>query len=315
MTDFNVAVIGAGSMAREHIRAFGSLPGVTIAGLHSRTRARAEALAQEFGIEAVTDSIDELQDRTHADLVVVAVPELAAADVASACFKHNWAVLLEKPAGYDLEDANRIASAANDHPAPVMVGFNRRFYSSTMAILADLDTRKHEKRFIHVQDQQSYAEARAHNHPEEVVERFMYANSIHIIDLMAVFGRGEVVDVKPIMPWKGEETEVMLVHVTFDSGDMALYEGIWKGPGPWACAVSTPGRRWTMQPLEDAEFQNANERSRNAVKRSEDDQNFKPGFLLQARAAIARARGEDSAIVDLEESLRTMRLINRMFGV
>lgn len=315
MKDFSVAVVGAGSMAREHAKAFAAIPGVKVAGLASRTRARAEALAAECGIPVVADSVAELQTRTKADLAVIAVPELAANAVAKSVFAHPWAVLLEKPAGYDLRDAEDIAAAARGRAQPVMVGFNRRFYSSTRTVRADLDARPGEKRFIHVQDQQSYAEARRYKHPEKVVERFMYANSIHLIDLIPVFARGEVTRVEPVAPWRGEETEVMVAYLEFDSGDSALYEGIWKGPGPWACSVSTPGKRWALQPLEQATYQNAGERSRHAVEPSADDTQYKPGFLLQARAAVARARGEPAQIATLEDGLGTMRLIHRMFGV
>ena len=177
---------------------------------------------------------------------------------------------------------------------------------------AEVDARQ---RFIHVQDQQSYAEARRYNHPEAVVEKFMYANSIHLIDLIPFFGRGKVLRVERITPWNGEVTEVMLAHVEFESGDSALYEGLWKGPGPWACSVSTPSRRWSMQPLEQAVFQNAGERSRQTIEPSEDDRQYKAGFLLQARAATAAVRGETSEIATLDDSLQTMRLIHQLFGV
>lgn len=314
MTTLKVAVVGAGSMGREHIRAFSSLTGVEVAGIYSRTRARAETLAAEFGITHVTDGVAELRAQTGADLVVVAVPELHANAVAKECFEQDWAVLLEKPAGYDLEDATDIAGAAREHSRPVMIGFNRRFYSSVAAVTSDLDTRD-ENRFIHVQDQQSFEEARLHDHPAEVIEKFMYANSIHVIDLFRVFGRGDVVATRPIMPWKGESTEVVLVHLEFESGDAGLYEGLWKGPGPWACSVSTPSRRWVLQPLETADFQNAGERVRTPVEIAPEDTQFKAGFRRQAEAAVARVRGLPSGIVDVDESLRTMRLIHEMFGV
>lgn len=313
MTEFKIAVVGAGSMAREHIRAFGSLSGITVEGVHSRTRSRAEDLSREYGISVVADQVDELAERTKAGLVVIAVPELEANRVAKACFRHDWAVLMEKPAGYDLGDAEDIAAAQGGEKS-VMVAFNRRFYSSTLAVKGDIDSRPDEARFIHVQDQQSFVEARQHNHPEKVVERFMYANSIHNIDFLMNFGRGEVTNITPLMPWKGEDTEVVLVHVEFDSGDSGLYEGIWKGPGPWACSVSTPSKRWTMQPMETAQFQNAGERGQQQIEISKDDADFKPGFRLQAEAAVRKARGEKVDNVDLEESLRVMRLINRMFG-
>ena len=40
-----IAFVGAGGMAREHGRAFRDIPGVILSGIHSRTRAKAEALA------------------------------------------------------------------------------------------------------------------------------------------------------------------------------------------------------------------------------------------------------------------------------
>lgn len=315
MREVSIALVGAGGMAREHAKAFASLPGVTVKGLTSRTRAKADALAGELGIPLVTDSIEQLHEQSHADLLVITVPELSANPVAMASFKHPWAVLMEKPAGYDLADAENIAAAAKGRSAPVMVGLNRRFYSSSRTIKADLETRPDEKRFIHVQDQQSYAEARRYHHPPQVVEKFMYANSIHLIDLIPYFGRGQVTRVDQVTPWRGEATEVMLAYVEFDSGDTALYEGLWKGPGPWAANVSTPGKRWIMQPLEDATYQNAGERARHTIERADEDKQFKAGFLLQARAAVARVRGEASEIPSIDDSLQTMRLINQMFGV
>lgn len=311
----SVALVGAGNMAREHILAFGALEGVSVSGIHSRTKAKAEALAKEFRISVVADSIHDLFNRTRADIVVVTVPELALNAVAKLCFCEDWAVLLEKPAGYDLEDALDIAAAAKATNHPVMVGLNRRFYSSALAVIGDLNGRGDERRFIHVQDQQSFDEARFHNHPEEVVHRFMYANSIHVIDLLRFFARGDVSQITPIFPWQGEKTEVVVCGVKFDSGDTALYEGIWKGPGPWACSVSTPSKRWTMQPVEDALYQDLGQRRQVSVDRSDDDVAFKPGLRLQAQAAIDRVMGKQSDIVSLQESLQTMRLINQIFGV
>jgi predicted dehydrogenase len=311
----SVAFVGAGSMAGEHARAFASIPGVVLSGITSRTRSRAQALAERHGIAHVADSVEELYERTHADLLVVTVPELSANAVAKAALRLPWAILMEKPAGYDLADARDIAAAASDHAAPVMVALNRRFYSSMLAVQADLAARPSEHRFIHVQDQQSFAEARHHKHPEAVVQKFMYANSIHLIDMIAALGRGRVSRINRVAPWRGEETEVVLAHVEFDSGDTALYEGLWRGPGPWACAISTPSRRWTLQPLEQATYQNAGERARHTIEASEDDRNFKPGFLLQARAAVASLRGEASPILSLQDSLATMELINGIFGV
>lgn len=166
-TNCTVAVIGAGYMGREHIRAFQDVPGVKIAGIFSRTRARAEALADEFKIPMVCDAVDELYEKTRAELVVVAVPELAANAVSRACFPYPWMCLLEKPAGYNFSDAQEIEAAARARDARVYVALNRRFYSSTQQVLADLKNIA-APRFIHVQDQEDPKRALQAGQPQTV---------------------------------------------------------------------------------------------------------------------------------------------------
>jgi predicted dehydrogenase len=136
-----VAVVGAGNMAGEHIRAFADVPNVEIAGIHSRTRSRAEELAREHGIPAVCDSVEELHEATGAELAVVAVSETSMNAVSRSCFEYPWAVLLEKPPGYSLAVGEDILQAAVEAGSRVYVGLNRRFLSSTRAALADLESR------------------------------------------------------------------------------------------------------------------------------------------------------------------------------
>ena len=308
-----VAIIGAGNMAREHVRAFADVPGVTIAGIHSRTRSRSEALAAELGVSGVYDSVPELYERTQAHLVVVAVPETAANSVSRACFELPWAVLMEKPPGYNLRDAEEIHSAAVARNRKVLVGLNRRFLSSTRAALADL-AQYNSPRFIHVQDQQNLEEAASYGHPDVVVENWMYANSIHVIDYFRLFGRGKITSVTPVLPWNPETSRVVVAKVEFDSGDIGLYEGIWKGPGPWAVSVTTPEKRWEMRPLEQAAFQVWGERRLQPVEVHAWDRDFKPGLRLQAEMVVAAALGKPSDSPTLDEAMETMRLIKAIFG-
>ena len=308
-----VAIIGAGYMGREHVRAFADVPSVTIAGIHSRTRARAEALADEFGILGVHDSVSELYERTQANLVVVAVPETAANPVSRACFDFPWTVLMEKPPGHNLQDAEEIHSAAVARNRKVLVGLNRRSLSSTRAAMADL-AQYDSPRFIHVQDQQNLEEAASYGHPDLVVENWMYANSIHVIDYLRAFGRGRITSVTPVFAWHPKTSQVVVAKIEFDSGDRGLYEGIWRGPGPWAVSVSTPEKRWEMRPLEQAAFQVWGERHLQPVEVHSWDRDFKPGLRLQAEMAVAAALGKPPDTPTLDGAMETMRLISAIFG-
>ena len=307
-----VAIIGAGYTAGEHARAFRSLDGVTLSGIQSRTRARAEALAAETGIERVCDSIEELYDHSRADLVVVTVPELEMHRVSRAVFPFPWAVLLEKPAGYDLRTAEDIAEEGRRRGGRVFVALNRRMYSATRAALDDLSSNA-GARYVRVQDQQDQAAALAAGQPPLVVQNWMFANSVHVVDYLRVFCRGRVSAVEKVIPWNPANPGVVVSKVSFDSGDAGLYEGIWNGPGPWAATVSTPSKRWEMRPLEQASWQARGERVLNAVAISADDVGFKPGFRMQAAQAVAAVRGENTILPGVDDALETMRLVQSIF--
>jgi len=306
-----VAMIGGGGMTREHIRAFQNVPGVTVAGIWNRTRDKAEALLKEFGIAHVASSIDDLYAATKADLAVLAVYETAINPVVKQALAHPWTILMEKPVGLDLADAEDIAAAAKAKKAKVFVGLNRRTLSSTQAVLADLADDQ-GPRFIHVQDQQSLDVARQIGHAPQVVDNWMYANSIHLVDYIPVLGRGKITEVTPVVRWNPKAPTVVVAKVAFDSGDIALYEGIWNGPGPWACTVTTPRRRWELRPLEKAVFQNAGERKQNPVEPHAWDAEFKPGFRLQAEQVVSALRGNGNA-TGLDEAVCTMRLVRDIF--
>jgi predicted dehydrogenase len=310
-----VAVVGAGYMAREHLRAFSGLEGVTLAGIFSRTKARAQALACEFGIGEVCESIDALYARAHADIVVVCVSELAMRATATSCFAFPWVVLLEKPAGYDLADALLIEKEARARERRVYVALNRRNYGSTHQALQRLAA-DGTPRLIEIHDQQDMAAAAASGAPPEVVRNYMFANSIHVIDYLRVFGRGEVSDVDCIVPWNASRPRFVVSRIRFASGDTGMYTGIWDGPGPWAVAVTDSRQYLEMRPLESLVVQNRGERVRTTVEADPLDSQFKPGLRRQALHAVEAVRcGTESGLATLADATQSMRLCAAIFGL
>jgi len=307
----SVAIVGAGRMAREHARAFAAVPGITVAGIHSRTRPRAEALARELGIPYVCDSIEELHGRTGAGLAVVAVSEPAMKVAALAALERPWTLLLEKPPGLVPEETEEIATGARRRGRDVRVALNRQWLGSTQAAIKGLC--EHDApRFVKVQDQQSLAQATAIGHPPEVVRNWMFANSIHLVDYFRYLARGAVQRIDHLQPWRGEGTQVVLAWLEFSSGDVGLYEAVWHAPGPWAVTVTVPQRRFELRPLEQLTTQALGERPV-TVPPAAWDEEFKPGFRLQAERAAAAARGGASPLPTIDDALGTMRLVRALY--
>lgn len=308
-----IAIVGAGYMAQEHAKAFAALSAVSIVGVHSRTVAKADQLAQRYGARRY-DSIAEMYEATMADVVVGAVPELSMPDVARQCFAYPWICLLEKPVGLDLSLAEGLLRSSQQLGATTYVALNRRWHSSTRQVLQELaaDT---SPRIINVLDQQDMTVARDIGQPEPVVLNWMYANSIHLVDYMTFLGRGEIVNVDVIKPWVPQQPGLVVASIHFASGDFGLYQAVWDGPGPWAVTVTTAESRLEMRPLENLTIQRRGERRFAEIATDAADTDFKPGLYLQAQQIVAAARGEAVGLPTLEDATRSMRLVARIYDL
>lgn len=313
MEPIKIAILGAGKMAREHAKAFASIRGVEICGIASRTRSHAETLAGELGIGVVADSVEELHERTGAQLLLVTVLETAMVEVSLRAMAFPWTLLLEKPPGLSPADTRRLTQEAATRGRRVLVGLNRQFLGSTqqaLSLLKDVSG----TRFVKVQDQQSLDQAASLGHSAAVVNGWMYANSIHLVDYFRIFARGTVKTVQHVVRWNPEAgVGLLLAHLEFESGDTGLYEAFWRTPGPWAASIHAPGRRLELRPLEELRWQATGEPLQ-TVLRPAADQEFKPGFQLQAENAIAACRKEGaSTSPTLDDALKTMSLIERLY--
>ncbi|MBX3575940.1 MAG: Gfo/Idh/MocA family oxidoreductase [Rhizobiaceae bacterium] len=308
-----VAFVGAGAMTEQHCRVMGQMPMVELAGIASRTRAKAEQTAARHGIAVVADNVVDLFARTNADLVMVSVKELVLHEILRDAVRFPWVVFMEKPMGHRMDIAMSIRDMFAAAGKRGYVGLNRRYFDSTLRaqrILAEVAGPRH----ILVQDQQSIAAARQIGHPDDVAEHFMYANSIHTIDYIRNFGRGKVSAVVRDGEWQGADTFMQAASIRFSSGDTARYEAVWQGPGPWGCSINTKEVRLELRPLERLTVQRVGERTVTAVDIDPIDTDFKAGFHRQAKAVLDAVRGEPSDLPDVEEALRTMQLVHSIYG-
>jgi len=250
---------------------------------------------------------------TQADLVVVCVRELDLLGVVGKTFSLPWVHLVEKPLGHDLQEARIIHRMSLERQSKVYAAFNRRFYSSTRIALNQLEA-DDSRRLVSILDQEDAVSARASGQPEAVVENWMFANAIHLIDLFHIFCRGNLESVRPIQPWRGLSTELVLGELTFDSGDIGLYQAVWNRPGPWSVAVSTRDRRLEMKPVEKVTEQLAGSRVSRELDLDPVDGECKPGLVRMAEAAVAAVRGENHCLPTIEASLRSMELVAALYG-
>lgn len=313
MKKWKIAIIGAGYMAMEHAKAFASLESVEIVGVYSRTKSRAEELASMYNSETF-ESIDSMYQKTKADVAVVTVTELSMPEICFQCFQYPWVCFLEKPVGINLSIAESIFAKANEMKVRAYVALNRRSYSSTRQAVKEI-TDDESPRLISILDQQDMVAAREMGQPEIVVNNYMYANSIHLIDYFTLFGRGDVISVDSVSPWNPEHPGNVVSVIRFSSGDVGVYQAVWDGPGPWVVTVSNRKVRLEMRPLEKLGIQRRGERRLTEVEPDIIDSEFKPGLRYQAEQILNLLEGKQFALATLESATKSMKLCASIYGL
>ncbi|TAK11133.1 MAG: Gfo/Idh/MocA family oxidoreductase [Anaerolineae bacterium] len=121
-----VAVIGVGSMGRNHVRVYSEMPGVELVGVADANPAAAEAIGAKYGVPAFAD-YNDLLAKAQPDAVTIAVPTALHEEVAGAALEAGAHVLVEKPIAATLEQGRRLIALAEQHNRKLMVGHIVRF--------------------------------------------------------------------------------------------------------------------------------------------------------------------------------------------
>jgi predicted dehydrogenase len=128
-----VAVIGVGSMGRNHARVYSELSEAELVGVSDTDSKQAEAVAEKFGARAYTD-YRELLEKEKPEAVSIAVPTALHEEVGSAALEAGAHVLMEKPISATLEEGRRLIEKAQSLGRQLMVGHIVRFNPAIRAL-------------------------------------------------------------------------------------------------------------------------------------------------------------------------------------
>jgi len=309
-----IGFIGAGAMASRHLEVLSSFDDVVLAGIFSRTRSKAEVMAQQFGIAYCANDLKDLVATAKPQALYITVSEEQMHRVVMAAIPYGLPLFIEKPAGLNTRQAKELAKAARRHKTKTMVGYNRRFYS---AFHKGLDIiRKHGRLFgVTVEGHERMWKVRENSKfTKKVLDHWIFANSTHTIDLLRLFG-GEVKRVHAFArrEFKEARGDQFAATIDFKDGALGQYQSHWYSPGGWRVVLYGNGVTVEFKPLEQGRWTDK-EFNAHDITPDEDDVKFKPGFKRQARAFIDMARSGKLAWpgLDLEGAYQTMALAQRL---
>ena len=137
MSRLKIAVVGAGSWGRNHVRSVAALPEADLAAICDLDAGVRESMARQYPATLVTDSVDDAMGAAEA--VVVATPAASHLELAHKAIERGLPVLVEKPFALSVQEAEDMAELAAKQGVAVMVGHLLVFHPAVERLKAMIE--------------------------------------------------------------------------------------------------------------------------------------------------------------------------------
>ncbi len=127
------AVIGVGSMGRNHARVYRELDGVDLVGVADQNASTATKVGSTYTAPHFTD-YKQMVEECKPDLVTLAVPTVLHYEVACDLIERGIHVLVEKPITSTLEEGEKLVELAKQRGITLAVGHIERFNPAIMEL-------------------------------------------------------------------------------------------------------------------------------------------------------------------------------------
>lgn len=312
MGKIRLGIIGAGNMAREHLKVIQAMDSAEVVGISSRTISEAQLLAQKSHIPHVYNDAHTLAAQGRLDGLLILVKDDQMYKVVSEMVPYKIPLFIEKPPGLTPQDTLKLSHLARQYAVINMVGYNRRYYSIFHKGIAKI--REHGPLLgISIEGhERMWRIHQAGTFNPVIIASWLYANSTHTIDLLRFFG-GEVKELQ-VFGYKLREPlgDQFSAVMKMDSGALAQYQAFWYSPGGWRVVLYGDGVTVEFKPLEKGQWTDTDLKA-HEILADEQDIQFKPGLYFQMRAfiqLIKEGRGQ-WPLMDLSSAYETMALTQK----
>ncbi len=140
MKTLRFAIFGTGFWARFQLAGWRELEGAECVALYNRTRAKAEALAQEFGVPAVYDNPAELLRSEQLDFIDIITDVNTHARFVGMAALSGLPAICQKPMAPDLQTARQMVETSRAAGVPFFVHENWRWQTPLREAKRTLDS-------------------------------------------------------------------------------------------------------------------------------------------------------------------------------
>lgn len=309
----NLWLVGAGNHAAAYAKVLKSLG--TSFEVIGRGRKSAKNFSNKTKIQVHMGGLKKnLEKRKPPHTAIVAVSFNQLSDAATRLINAGTKkILLEKPGALNLKEIKDLNLLAREKGAKVWIGYNRRFYSSTLTLKKRIQ--KDRGALSCLFELTEWSRAIANWKVSGLVkEKLFVANSSHVADL-AFYLCGKPKEwrgwSKGSMPWHKRGARFSGAGIT-TKGILFSYHADWQAPGRWGIEVLTKKKRYYLRPLESLAEQALTSQKICKVNFNDSyDKEFKPGLYLQTKAFL---EGKQRGLCTLANQTNMMRVYSQMAG-
>lgn len=193
-------------------------------------------------------------------------------------------ILVEKPGGLNSVEIDNLAALANNKKANIFIGYNRRFYQSTLKAKKMINDDGGVTSFHFDFTEWSHQLVNLKKNPE-VFKNWFLANSSHVSDL-AFFLGGKPKSISTYVSngisWHPSASVFSGAGIS-EFNALFSYKANWESAGRWSLDLNTKKQKLIFCPIEKLQAQQIGQTSSSFVKDIDYslDEKYKPGLFLQ----------------------------------
>ena len=213
----SVAVVGVGVFGRNHARVYKELEQqgepVRLLGVVDPDSARADEVAREFGCQPFGSVAELISTQSEVQAASLAAPTMHHLALARELMTAGVDVLVEKPLGTALSEADELTRLAAAHQRIVQVGHLERFNPAVQATIPVLT----QPMFFEVHRLSVFT-------PRSLDVDVVLDLMIHDLDIVLAFTKSPVREVRAVgLPVLSGKVDIANVRIEFESGCIANF--------------------------------------------------------------------------------------------
>ena len=228
--------------------------------------------------------------------------------------RYNLPTLIEKPLGINYLQSKKIQKLLS-RKNYFFVSLNRRFFNSTLEFKKNLASSKDKYHFI-INDQQDLLHAERIGKDPKVIKNYMYANSVHLIDLIKFFIKSKVNKVVNKIIKVSKKKKIYFSKINFANGSSVFYICKWNIPGKWSIEDYSKKIILSLKPIEKLYYKSENKKTTLFISKNKDDYLFKPGLkkiIDEFIYFINNKKFKKNKLTSIFEYIQTVKLIKKIY--